>query len=425
MNRHIWLTIITILCSVSTVQADKKAEWQSDIGFLRKELPKRHKNLFSRIDRSTFEGELNALSQDLSDKESLDIALSLQQIVAHLGDDHTGIDYFPLLREAGRFPLDLYWFSDGLYVLGTTEPYKEILGNRIIAINNVPIDDVVSKLSGLLAKPNDSLIKHRIPNILPYAGALQHFDVTNNPSARITFVDTTGNERNIDMEKLTRETFGDSAKPVRYTPQSQPLCRRNTRALFWFTFLENDGILYAQYNRCWSKELEEKYGSKERAGKISSFEKFASDLLTNLEKPQVRRFVFDMRFNPGGSSPQGSALARKIGKIDQINRKGKIFVITGKRTYSSAVINAIDFKKRTHAILIGQPTSGKPNHFGEVKRFRLPSSGLMVSYSTKHFKYVDGDPPSLVPDIVVETSFSAFAFGEDPVLDAIRQYKQP
>ena len=189
-----------------------------------------------------------------------------------------------------------------------------------------------------------------------------------------------------------------------------------------YTFLQKDGILYVQHNHCWSKELEERSGSKKRAEKLPSFEKFVLDLLSELEKPEVRTFVFDMRFNPGGSSPQGSALARKIGEIERMNQKGKIFVVIDKRTYSSAIINATDFKKYTQALLIGQPTSGKPNHYGEVKRFKLPNNGLMVSYSTKYFRNVDGDPSSLNPDIVVEMSFSAFASGEDPVLNAIRQY---
>ncbi len=423
MKKYISLTVSLVLCFITIAQADHETEWQSDIEYLRKELPQKHKNLFFKTDKATFDAELNTLSQNVSGKSNLDIALALQQIVSRLGDDHTGIDYFSLLRETGRFPVNLYWFSDGLYVLGTIESYKEILGNKLIAINDIPIADVVSRLSGLLAKTNDALIRHRLPNIMIYTGALKYFGIAENASARFTFTDESGNEHNLLIEKLNPNTPRESIKPVRYTPRSYPLYWSKPKALFWLTFLKEDGILYAQYNSCWSKELEERHGSKERAEKLPSFEKFASHLLAELEKPEVRTFVFDMRFNPGGSSPQGSALARKIGEIERINQKGKIFVAIDKRTYSSAILNAIDFKKRTQALLIGQPTSGKPNHYGEVKRFKLPNSGLMVSYSTKYFRHVDGDPESLDPDIVVEMQFSAFASGEDPVLNAIRQYQ--
>lgn len=163
-------------------------------------------------------------------------------------------------------------------------------------------------------------------------------------------------------------------------------------------------------------------GSKANAERLPSFTDFTSKILEDLNKTDTEKLVLDLRFNPGGSSLQGTEFTREVGKIDKINRKGCVFVIIGKRTYSSAVINAIDFKNNTDAILIGEPTSGKPNHFGEVNKFALPNSGLSVSYSTKHFKYLDEDPNSLMPDITVEILFVDYALGKDPVLDAIKQY---
>ena len=156
---------------------------------------------------------------------------------------------------------------------------------------------------------------------------------------------------------------------------------------------------------------------------MPSFEAFCSQILADMKKVEVRKFVLDLRFNPGGSSPQGTELAKRVSEIGNINQKGKIFVIIGKRTYSSAIINAIDFKNHTEAILVGEPTSGKPNHYGEVQKFKLPNSGLSVNYSTKYFKYLEEDPDSLMPDIAIETTFNNFASGKDPMLDAVRKYK--
>ena len=148
-----------------------------------------------------------------------------------------------------------------------------------------------------------------------------------------------------------------------------------------------------------------------------------SKVLDDLKKPETNKLVLDLRVNPGGSSPQGTEFARKVGKISRINKKGRIFVIIGKRTYSSAVINAIDFKRYTEAILCGEATSGQPNHFGETRQFVLPNSNLPVRYSTKYFKYSDEDEDSLMPDMAVETSIQDFAEGRDPVLEAIKRYE--
>jgi len=417
--------MVVMLCCLSSAQEDKREAWKGDIEYLKTELPKRHKDLFFRTDKSTFEGKLNKLSDDLSDKTDLEIVLSLQTILAEMGDDHTGIDYQPVLQKAAIFPLlTLYWFSDGLYVLGTIAEYESVLGGRITAINDVPIAEVTAKLSSLLANTNDALVKHRIPNILPSTALLQHFEIIDSDSARFDFVDANGVAKNVAISAINMKALTGNVRFVGFTPESYPLSWSNRGSLFWSRFLKDDGILYVQYNRCWGKELEDKHGSKARAERLPSFEAFSSKILQDLKKAEVRKFVLDLRFNPGGSSPQGTRLAKSVSEISHINQKGKIFVVIGKRTYSSAVINAIDFKKRTKAILVGEPTSGKPNHFGEVKKFRLPNSGLSVSYSTKYFKYLDDDVASLIPDITVEASFEHFASGKDPVLDVIRQYKK-
>ena len=71
--------------------------------------------------------------------------------------------------------------------------------------------------------------------------------------------------------------------------------------------------------------------------------------------------------------------------------------------------------------MIGTPTMGKPNHYGEVRTFNLPNSGLRVSYSTKYFTLLeDSDPDSLYPEITVETRFEDFLNGRDTILEMIK-----
>jgi hypothetical protein len=95
-------------------------------------------------------------------------------------------------------------------------------------------------------------------------------------------------------------------------------------------------------------------------------------------------------------------------------------VLIGPRTFSSAVLNAIQFRQRTAAILVGEPTGGEPNHYGEVKSFTLPNSGLSVYYSTRRFVYIEGDASSaLEPDRVVPLMAADLLAGRDPVLEAV------
>jgi hypothetical protein len=88
-------------------------------------------------------------------------------------------------------------------------------------------------------------------------------------------------------------------------------------------------------------------------------------------------------------------------------------------TFPSAILNALVLRNETAATLIGEPTAGKPNHFGEVRTLELPNSAIKVSYSTKYFRDSDDDSPSLRPDILVEQTSADYLVGHDPVLDAI------
>jgi hypothetical protein len=76
-------------------------------------------------------------------------------------------------------------------------------------------------------------------------------------------------------------------------------------------------------------------------------------------------------------------------------------------------------KKQTAALFAGEPTGGKPNHYGEVQSFKLPSSGLTVTYSVKYFKVLEGDPDSLQPDILVPFNFADYRAKRDPVLEKV------
>lgn len=423
MRNNILPTLIVVLaCSLAPAQENKAEAWKYDIEYLKTELPRRHKDLFFSMDKGTFEAGLDGVSADLVNKSDLEIVLSLQKVIAEIGDDHTSIEYQQIVKNAGVLPLQLYWFSDGLYVLAALEKYESVLGSKVTAINGIPITEVITRLSSMMPRTNDALIKSRVPNILSLIGVLQHFEIVEGESANVDLIDRNKAQKSLLIEKLDVTTLGPGTRFVTYLPDSPPLCWRNRRAYFWFELLDEDRMLYAQYNRCWSRELEEKHGSRSRAERLPSFADFTTEILESLDKPEVETFVLDLRFNAGGSSPQGTELARKIGNLSRINKKGKLFVIIGRQTYSSAVINAVDFRRSSEAILVGEPTSGKPNHFGEVQRFALPKTGVSVSHSTKYFRYLDDDPDSLMPDITVETSFDDYASGKDPVLDAIRHY---
>ena len=130
-----------------------------------------------------------------------------------------------------------------------------------------------------------------------------------------------------------------------------------------------------------------------------------------------------MRRNGGGNSAVAEKLIKAIAARPEVQEAGHLFVLVGRWTYSSAILNSYDFIRQTNAVFVGEPTSGRPNCYGEVKTASLPHSGYGVHYSVKYFQAVRGeDPPSLLPDVVVEQTAEAFFAGRDPVLEAVLRY---
>jgi len=74
-------------------------------------------------------------------------------------------------------------------------------------------------------------------------------------------------------------------------------------------------------------------------------------------------------------------------------------------------------------VLMGSPTGGKPNGYGNVQNLYLPNSLVPISYSTRHFRIIEGsDPASLLPHVMVEPRIEDLRAGRDPLLEEALRY---
>lgn len=167
-------------------------------------------------------------------------------------------------------------------------------------------------------------------------------------------------------------------------------------------------MLYFQYNQC----------SEDKDKPVKVLTREIMDIMNSRD---VDKFVLDLRNNRGGNSLVIEPLLKTLAQSEKVNKKGHLFVVIGRATFSSAILNALQLRNQTEAIFIGEPTSGRPNHYGEVRSFTLPNSGLIVSYSTKYFRFSEDDSDSITPDILVEPSFADFVSNTDAVLEKIKE----
>ncbi len=383
-------------------------QWMQDLNFLSTELARKHKNLYHNISEAEFLTRIETLKTKLPSMNQNEILVALMKIIASVGDSHTTLGY----RPQQALPLMLYWFKDGIAILNTTSDYKDILYGKITAIEGNPIENVTAALSSIIPHENEAQIKNNIPNLLTDTTILHGMKlIPSQEKASLTVISASGREIALDMKPVSF-----SSKPEWLVDSSDmsdaPLYLRNRKKFYWYKMLPDFKTLFFKYNSCQNMNDQ-------------PFSDFVKAFFSTTDKEKVKRIVIDLRHNGGGNSGIFAPFLEELKKRPQFRQKGSIYVLIGRRTFSSAILNAIDLKKRTPAIFAGEPTGGKPNHYGEVQMFRLPQSGFPVTYSVKYFRVIDDDPVSLVPDILIEPGISDYLEKADPVLKRVLEDRIP
>lgn len=411
------LIIGLILNNLCISQTIKEIDWSSDIDFLAEELPRKHYNFFTVKNKDDFFSSLNKIKLSSKDLKDFEVAIKLQQLIATFGDSHTSVSYSQFINKNKILPLHLYWFNDGLFILHTTQENIEILGHQILSINGVPLKTITDSLSTLITIDNKAILKSSIPKLIPLVQILEYFGFVKGQKIELGLKDL---NHKIKTHIISPAEMNRQNRKM-YKSDSLALCFINERAYFVDYYQATEKIYYLQYNKCWSKELELQYGNAKNAEKIPSFKEFEEKVLQTLNNKPIDKVVLDIRFNAGGNSTQGSEFIEKLAVYLAKNPEVKVYVILGRNTFSSAILNAMDFKRLTNATFVGEETAGKPNHFGEVRSFQLPKSGVVVNYSTKNFKRTEEDINTISPDITQESSFRDFSKGIDPAFEWIRK----
>ena len=385
-------------------QISERDQWAADLDFLAKELPARHKDLFFKISPEKFRADVAALKARIPELSRPQFLAGLARLVASVGDSHTALTVIP----QKAFPLKLYWFKEGICVTDTTPEYADLLNGRLAAVDGHPVEEVVRAFSGIIPHDNEAQVKDFVPRFLASSEHLVGLGLIAAPEvATFTVRTPAGGTASAKMTSLPRSAIGTItwAAPA-VDPSRLPLYRRTAGSAYEFVYLSESRTLYFAYNSC--RDLPER-----------PFAGLAAGLWDTIRRNPVDRLVIDLRNNGGGDSSILDPFIGELAAAKEINRKGRLFVIIGRRTFSSAILNALDLKKRTEAVFYGEPTGGKPNHYGEIETLTLPHLKLGVSYSTKYFQFAEGDDPSMQPDVLVELTLGDYLAHRDPVLEAI------
>ncbi|WP_291632800.1 S41 family peptidase [Clostridium sp.] len=389
----------------------RNTRWLEDINFLSFELPLKHKNLFFLKNKEDFFNEIANLKMNIEAFSDYEIKLEIAKIVASIRDAHTSVP----LQINLLLPLELYWFSGGIYLISTLPQYKEILYCKIIKVNKIDIEEVIKILSSIISYENEPYLKSQLPKYFPAIELLYDLGISNDTnSLELTFEDENNKIKNLEIESLNLRDWKKNLSLINNNlvrSNNLPLYRRHSDKYYWFEYVDSSKTVYFKYNSC-------------RDMLPTDVFTFCNQLINFIEANPVEKLIIDLRNNFGGNSLLLNPFVDYIKHCEKINKKGKIFVIVGRATFSSALLNAFSLKENTSAIFIGEPTGGKPNCYGEVKRFTLKNSGLTICYSTKYYKIIEDDSqPSFLPDVNIALTIQNYINNEDPCLEYITNNK--
>jgi hypothetical protein len=383
--------------------------WRYDLDFFLAEARRLHAAP-SRVAHSPeFAASVEALKRRVGDLTDDEISVELQKIVVSLGDGHTHIR--PGSSERVKFqmlPVVFYFFTDGVYIVDAEESRHDLIGSRVAAIGGRPLDGVIDDLRPFVNRDNDQGLLWMGPLLLRHLGMLRamgHTDRTDR--AALTLEDREGRRRDVELTPGTHEGSSSLPPPRGVTP---PLWLSRPDRMFWLEPLPPAHALYVQIN-----------GIQNTRDK--SLAAFTDDIRAALAEHRSRHLILDLRRNPGGNNFLIWPLVRLVITHEEAHPDNRVFVITGRNTFS-ACQNFINFLDRmTVVTFVGEPSSSRPNFVGESTRVELPWSGLMLSISSRYWQdSFPGDRrPYIQVSLPVQLSSADYFAGRDPVMEALAE----
>jgi tetratricopeptide (TPR) repeat protein len=404
---------------VDTAGLARDDGWRADLALLAREIQRRGRNLPRPVSVSAVDVAASALHDAIPRLSDTQIAVELMKLMRLVGDAHSGLqppEDHPELSQA--LPVLFYRFEEGVFVIAADPRYAHLLGQQVLRFGDRALDEVWEALDPLVGRDNSQWLKLVVPYRMRELPLLHALGLLPDPrQVTLTVRDQAGRTTTAalaaDASQPMRKLAGVVLSPPEWhfypdtLPAPLPLYLKNREAGYWFEYLPQDRVAYFQFNRV-------------RDDAAEPLADFSARLFAFIAAHDVEKLVIDLRWNQGGNTfLEMPLLHRLIGS--PINRRGQLFVIIGRRTYSAAQNGATMIERHTEAIFAGEPTGSSPNFIGETARFELPYSKLLANVSDLYWQtsWPTDYRTWIAPLLYTPPTFAAFRENRDPALDAI------
>lgn len=381
-------------------------------------MPVEYRSFYDDGLRTEFIQAINDLIPRIPEMEDYEIMFYLQKQVAKLGDLHSSVGAHALAETA--FPLDLtvFYTDSGPEIRATVVPAQRqnVLFSRLTAINGVPLEELIEKLSAYVSYENQYALLEDVCWLLTYAEPLDVIGVMDlaDKEARFEFETDSGEQFSIVLDAVKAGSFARfNLTGQNLYSMDSPLVRRED-VDYWWEYDEDSRMLYVRFNSI----HEDYYGL--------NYSAFINELRRHIkEVPKTKTVVIDLRHNPGGQFH--ASLSHYLSSFLNSLEKQKSYVLIDGNSYSSAIWVPSNLMQMTeNTVFVGSPGGQGANFFASVYDYEMPNSGYGFRMSDNLWVTNPNDTAdALMPDIVLHQTLEDWIAGCDTVLEAIRKGKLP
>jgi peptidase S41-like protein len=408
------LALIAMVAPVSSAQARHSADSSAatDVRDLGASIEQIHPAPFRSISRKRFEAEVDELAGRAPTISRDDLLVGVLRIIASLGprNGHTGL--FPgdpgNVRPLHLYPIRLYRFADGVFVVDAED--KSLVGRRLVAVQGIPAERVFGLVDPLVPHDNAWNVRGMSPHYALTAEVLHGLGIVDTAGpAEFTFDAPGGGSTDVTLTPIPGPQYASEfADPLHghypsVLPRApRPLYLANSAKALWVGTLAGGRAAYVGYNAVSAP---------------------APALLRRIRRlalaPRTRRVIVDLRLNGGGDNTTYGPLVDLFAS-KQVNRRGKLYLLIGRATFSAAANFAAEIDRDTRAVIVGEPSGGGVETYGDTVPVLLPSLGWYVYVAARYHERKRGPNDhrlAVAPDVRVELTSAQYFARHDPVLE--------
>ena len=410
---------------------DRASAWREDLTFARDVFLPKDLSYSAQARQAAYD-EIERTRTRVDQLTDQQIVASLAHVAALSDNAHTRAY---LLRNRSywrRYPIRIWRFSDGWYVVAARAQGTSLVGSRITHIQHVPIEQVFEKVRRLYAG-NTGWSTYMATYTLTSPDALLGVGLLDNDVAEFSVQgDAVSRSVQLSPEPLDPRT-GPEESWWFLTPQ-------HPAASGWVHALTSRNLppalvspeLQYTYARCDRQLLYVRYSRAADAPGQETVRAFGERLLAAIASQPPRKLVLDLRFNTGGDLQKARPLMEELARSQLGSEPGAIAVLVGSSTFSAGISAVAWLRANSKAVLVGAHAGDRLDYWSEGGNVTLPNSGLVMHYADGLHHYSDApltpgmqehlhfniDVRSLEPDIVVDQTWRDYVSGADPVAAA-------